>query len=202
MQVDSRTTLPLLLSAVMILVGCASSTAPATVIRTLYDPDPEGFHNILVISVTGDFESRATFERELAQTIGRDDISAAAYYTVVGRNPTLSRGLIHDAIRSREFDAIVFTRIKGQEQEELAPMRPVGFAFDLFGYDYAELNRDERIQQAQAITFVTELYSTATQQKVWAVETLSFEIATVGALITEQALTITTQLEKDGLLAR
>lgn len=188
--------------ALLVLSACASTTAPATVIRTVYDPQQQGFRNFLVISVAGEYGSRAALERELVAGIARGNISATAYYTVVGRNPQLTRAYLHDAIRARGFDAILFVRQKGQEQKELAPLRPVGAALDLFGYDYSELNRDVRLQQSAAITFVSEVYDATAQHKVWAIESLSFDKATAAELITEQAQTIAAQLRDDRLLAR
>ena len=192
----------IVLAALAILSGCAAPQTSATVIRTLYNADQPGFSNILVIGVAGDYSTRESFERQMVMELSRMGVTATAYFTVVGRSPQFTRAYIHDAIRSRGFDALVFTRQKGQEQQELAPLRPVGTAFDLFGYDYSELNRDVRIRESQAITFVTEVYDTMTQLKVWSIETLSTEVTTLDALITEQALTIADQLQEDGLLDR
>ena len=194
--------LTIVLAALAALYGCAAPAPSATVIKTLYNPDQEGFDNILVISVAGEYATRRSFERQVVMELSRMGGTAAAYYTVVGRNPQFTRAYIHDAIRSRGFDALVFTRQKGQEQQELAPLRPVGNAFDLFGYDYGELNRDVRLREAQAITFVTEVYDAQAQLKVWSIETLSTDITTLDALITEQALAVSRQLREDGLVNR
>ena len=190
-----------LLGAVL-LGACASSPEQASVIRTVYNPPENGFSNVLVIGVAGDYMSRGTFERQLSQAISDGDLVASPYYTVIGRNPQLTRALLDDAIAARMFDAVIFTRQKGQEQESLAPGRPVGSAFDLFSYDYAELNRDVRIRDARAITFITEVYATATRTKGWAIETLSTEFDSVESLLDEQVFTIAEQLDADGLLAR
>jgi hypothetical protein len=200
MQIRFHTALPFVLTMLLFLAGCATSPDPATVIRTVYDPNQDGFGNFLVISVAGDFASRAAFERELSAEISSGNVNAAPYFTVIGRNARLSRAYILDAIRVRQFDGVIFTRLKGQEQEDLAPNRPVGAALDLFGYDYDELNRDVAIQQARAITFVTEVYSTATQKKIWAIETLSIGKDTAAELISEQAFTVAEQLREDDLL--
>jgi hypothetical protein len=84
---------------------------------------------------------------------------------------------------------------------ELVANRPVGQSFDLFGYDYTELNVASPIEQASTITFVTELYPTSTRKKVWAIDTLSFDKPTATDLIDEQVATIVTQLRMDDLLA-
>ena len=81
-------------------------------------------------------------------------------------------------------------------------MRPVGGAFDLFAYDYDELNRDVSIEQSRAITFVTEVYATDTQRKIWAIDALSLNKKTAEELIAEQVVTVAQQLRQDGLLGR
>ena len=196
---------------IILLGGCASAPEPTTVIRTLYNPNVDGFDSVLVISVTGDYATRAAVERDLVASISSGSVSASAWYTVVGRRPQVTQrarqcrpdgALMQDTIRSRGYGAVLFVRQKGQEQEELAPLRPVGAAFDLFGYDYEELNRDEQIEQSRAITFVAELYDASAQRKVWAIEALSVRKNTLQELIDEQVVTIATQLREDGLLDR
>ncbi len=182
------------------LGGCASAPDPTSVIRTVYNPNVDSFDSVLVISVTGDYATRAAVERDLVASISNGGVIASAWYTVIGRRPQVARSLIQDTIRSRGYDAVLFVRQKGQEQEALAPLRPVGAAFDLFGYDYEELNRDERIEQSRAITFVAELYDASAQRKVWAIEALSVGNNTLQELIDEQVDTIATQLGEDGLL--
>ena len=198
----NRHTRRLLLTITLLVGACASAPDPATVIRTTFTRGIDGYSNILIISVAGDYQTRAAFERDLAAAISRSNVSASPYYTVVGRRPRLTRALIHDAIRNREFDAVVFTRQKGQEREELAPLRPVGPAFDLFEYDYDELNRDIGIESSRAHTFVTEVYDTATQKKVWAIDALSVSKSSAEELIAEQVATLASQLHEDGLLSR
>ena len=184
----------------LVLTACAAAPEQATVIRTVFEPVEDGFSNVIVIGVTGDYMTRGEFERQLSQAVSGGGVVASPYYTVIGRNPQLTRALLEDAIAARGFDAVIFTRQKGQEQESLAPGRPVGARFDLFGYDYPELNRDVRLRNAQSITFITEVYSSATRQKVWAIETLSTDFDSVESLINQQVATIAEQLDEDDLL--
>jgi len=187
---------------VFLLVGCASAPEPTTVIRTRYNPGIDGFNNYLVIAVTGDYATRALVERDLVNAISSGSVNASAWYTVIGRRPQVSRSLMQDSIRSRGYDAVLFIREKGQEREELAPLRPVGAGFDLFGYDYDELNLDIQIERSRAITFVAELYDAIAEQKVWAIDALSVRKETLQDLIDEQVVTIAQQLREDGLLGR
>jgi hypothetical protein len=155
---------------------------------------------LLVISVAGDYDSRALFEDRLTAAFSDSNSRIAAFYTVVGRHPFLNRTALETAILSRKYDAVLFTRLKGQEREELVANRPVGQSFDLFGYDYPELNSAMPIEQASTITFVTELYTTDSRKKIWSIDTLSFNKATATDLITEQASTVAAQLMEDHIL--
>ncbi len=196
-------TLSFIVLVLIVFAGCATAPTESTVIRTVFDmpANHAGFSNLLVISVAGDYESRALFERNLAASFVDGPARATAYYTVIGRQPHLTRTALETAILSRRYDAVLLTRLKGQEIESLVANRPVGRSFDLFGYDYTELNLASPIQQAAAITFVTELYSTENKRKIWAIDTLSFDKSTATELINEQAFTVAAQLRKDGILA-
>ena len=103
MHLTNRSIRLLILLAVTALAACASAP-PSTVFRTVYSPDPDmsGFSNILVVSVTGTYQSRAQFERELVMAMSSSEVAAAAYYTVLGRNPQLTRSNLHNAIFAAE----------------------------------------------------------------------------------------------------
>jgi hypothetical protein len=189
----------------LLVTGCTSAP-PAqspTIIRTAFNlpSGHTGFTNLLVISVAGDYGSRALFERNVAAAFADTPGQVTAYFTVVGRQPILTRTALDTAIQSRKFDAVLLTRLKGQERAELAANRPVGQSFDLFGYDYPELNPPVQIEQSPAITFVTELYSTATRKRVWAIDALSFDNETATDLINDQSSTVINQLKQDNVLA-
>ncbi len=158
------------------------------------------FSNMLVIGVAGDFQSRALFERQFVAAMADRQGKATAFHTVIGRRPYLTRIALDTAIRARGFDAVLLVREKGQDREELVPGRPVGRAFDLFGYDYAELNSGDSIEQSAAITFITELYSVAQRKKIWSIESLSFDKTSATDLINEQAAMISQQIISDRLL--
>ena len=186
---------------VLILTSCSS---PSTIIRTFSDPSvgQVRFDNVLIISVAGDFASRAQFESGIAAAFSGDDSAATAYYTVVGRNPQVSRNAIHNAIRARRFDAVLFVRLKGQDIPEAVANRPTGSAFNLFLYDYAELNTASGIQRDSTATFVSELYVADSEKKIWAIESLIFEHDSAEQVIENQVKAIAGQLRKDKLIKK
>lgn len=197
----------LLMSAVLALAlaACAElPSSPTTVFRTLakLGPDHPGFERVLIIGVAGDFESRALFERTLADSLYSSDVAALAYHTVIGRRPRLTRAALETIITARKFDAVLLTRQKGQEGRDTSAQATTGALFDLFQYDYEVLNRAESIRRAEAITFVTEIYQADTQEKVWSIDSLSYEKDDATKLIRDQAAMIAAQIRTDRLLAR
>lgn len=195
-----------LLVVLAILLNACASTAPAskaTVIRTAHDPSANGasFSNIPLIGVPGDYATRASFEDKLGKALANEELSVTPWYAVVGRRPLLTRDALMTAIRARNFDAVVLTRQKGQESGSGAPGRPVGSAFQLFEYDYPELNVASRIDKAQTIEFVTEVWRSNDLKKIWAIETLSFDKQSVNELIDEQSATIAEVLLGDNVVA-
>ena len=194
-----RLALAAIATSVLLLTSCA---APSNIIRTLRDPSVGQVHfsNVLVISVAGDFASRAQFESEIAAEFSADDAAATAYYTVVGRNPQVSRNAIHNAIRARSFDAVLFVRLKGQDDPDAVNNRPTGSAFNLFLYDYPEFNAASGFKRGSTATFVSELYVAASEQKIWAIESLLFEHDSADQVIESQVKTIAGQLREDRLI--
>lgn len=191
------------MAASLLLTACATTPQSAsTIIRTMppVAAEYQDSLNMLVISVAGDFESRQLFERLFVAATADRQGKATGYHTVIGRRPVLTRDALDAVIKSRGFDSILLVREKGQEREALAPGRPIGRNFDLFGYDYAELNSGDSIRQSAAITFIAELYSVAERKKIWSVESLSFDMATATDLIDEQAATVSRQVIEDRLL--
>ncbi len=198
MQRQVRVTLLSLIIVLAMASGCGT-TVPGSIIRTFYGVDSAApFSNVLVIGVTGEIQTRVQFEQQLAAAISGDEASATAFYTVVGRNPQLTRGILDKVVKAREFDAIILTRMKGQDRADLVANRPTGRLFDLYLYDYAELNLPASIPIGSTVSFVVEIYDTALRKKVWAIESLVFNTRSLEAVISEQAAAIAAEIIKDG----
>jgi hypothetical protein len=185
---------------VLLIASCAST--PSTIIKTFDDPSvgQVRFENVLIISVAGDFASRAQLEREISAAFSADTSAITPYYTVVGRSPQVSRNAIHNAIRSRGYDAVLFVRLKGQDVAGAIANRPTGAGFNLFLYDYPEFNTASGFKQGSTAAFVSELYVATEERKIWAIESLIFEQDSADMVIEQQAKAIAGQLRKDKLI--
>ena len=93
-------------------------------------------------------------------------------------------------------------RLKGQEQAGTAVNRPTGARFDLFTYDYPELNFPVRIDTSSTVTFVAEVYDARNATKVWSIDSLTFDNDTVESTVSEQAGIITGEILGKRLVER
>ena len=201
MQRPGRVTLLTLFAAVAMASGCGTTTPASSVIKTFNGVDGTApFTNVLIIGVAGEFPTRVRFEQELAAALSGEETAATAYYTIVGRIAPLTRVTLHNVVTVREFDAIVLTRMKGQDRSGLIPNRPTGSGFDLYLYDYEELNIPASIPIGSTVSFVVEVYDTRAKKKVWAIESLIFDSKSVDSVVSGQAAAIAGEIIRDGLV--
>ncbi len=193
---------PLFLFAMTAMVSACGASS-GSIIKTVHDVDGAApFTNVLVVSVAGSRQSRTQFELELVAAISSGDTLATPYYTVVGRHTPLTRSNVSNAVTDREFDAVLLARTQGQDQANLVSNRPTGRLFDLFHYDYEELNIPVSINTETTVSFVAEIYDARAARKVWAIESLIFKNETAAAAVSAQAAVIAAEIRKDGLFRR
>jgi hypothetical protein len=196
----NRVNLHSLLAVIAIASACATTPA-SNVIKTVHDVEGAApFSNILVVSVAGDIATRTEFEQAIASAISTEETTVTPFFTVVGRTPQLTRNILNNVVRAREFDAIILTRLQGQDRADLVPNRPTGRLFNLYLYDYAELNFPVDIEVGSTVSFVVEVYETRTAKKVWAIESWIFDSKTVESVVSEQLAAISAEILKDGLV--
>ncbi len=200
MQKPSRINL-FFLVAFLTMAGACGTTSGGNIIKTVHNIDGAApFSNILVVSVAGDIPTRTEFEQGIANAISIGATVATPFFTVVGRTPQLTRSILTDAVRAREFDAIILTRLQGQDRADLVANRPTGRLFDLYHYDYEELNIPSSIKIGSTVSFVVEVYDTRAAEKVWAIESLIFESKTVESAVAKQLAAISAAILQDGLV--
>ncbi len=201
MQRPGRVNLLTLFAAIAIASGCGTTTPASSVIKTFHEFDGTvPFNNVLIISVAGEFPTRVRFEQEFAAAFAGEETVATANYTIVGRIAPLTRVTLNTVVEARKFDAIILTRMKGQDRAGLIPNRPTGSRFDLYLYDYGELNIADSIPIGSTVSFVVEVYDTRAKKKVWAIESLIFDSKSVGSVVSDQVAAIAAEILKDGLI--
>jgi hypothetical protein len=198
----------LILTSIILLSAC--STTSTRVTKILHDPDYKKarYSNVLVITVTDNYDRRAQFERTVVSGIRQTGAQATAYYTVVGHNPPVSSSDIMNAVRARNFDAVVFTRVKRHSEDIVAKGATPeaqssvvgGSLFDLFLYDYEEYQEPKNIRMSTNVILVTQLYDAADQKNVWAIEINSSDRESTANIIESAAAAIVKHLKRDKLV--
>jgi hypothetical protein len=197
-----------LIAAALILSGCGSTTTRVT--KILHDPafKKPRYSNILVIAVADSYDNRAQFERSLVSGIRKTGAEATAYYTVLGHNPKVTSNAIQSAIRSRKFDAVLFSRAKGVTEEinvkegsaSAQATAMGGSLFNLFQYDYEEHIEPENLRLSTNVILVTQMYAAAEQKNIWAIKSSSFDRESVGQIIDSITAAVVKQLNRDNMI--
>jgi len=71
---------------------------------------------------------------------------------------------------------------------------------DFFRYDYAEYRDPMTVSTVHTVILLTDLYNVADENKIWSVESTSFDKASVYGVIDGTSRGITDQLRRDRLI--
>jgi hypothetical protein len=197
-----------LASGIILCAGCAASSSPAT----QADPGLEdaSYSNFLVIGVAGDYNNRAYFERSVVSGIRAKGSSARAFHVVAPGNKPLTREAVKVAIESGGFDAVLVSRVLDTDTDldvknsvtGTKVTRKDGGVLDLFRYDYEDLHEPMSLELKTKVKIATELYSAASEQKVWSIDSVSSATENIGQLIEDAAENVVKRLDRDDLISR
>ena len=196
----------LLIAVSVVATGCAATST------TSASPDLAklAYSNFLVIGVAGDYNNRAYFERSVVSGIRAKGSSARAFHVVTPGNKPLTREAVKDAIESGGFDAVLVSRVLDTESDlgvksavtGTKVTRKDGGVLDLFRYDYEELDEPMSLELKTKVNIATELYSAASEQKVWSIDSVSSATENIGKLIEDAAENVVKRLHRDDLISQ
>jgi hypothetical protein len=198
----------LLLTAVGLVTACSATSTRVTKILDDSDYGKMRFSNVLVIAIADNYDRRAQFERTVVSGIRQTGAQATAYYTVVGHNPPVSSSDIMNAVRARNFDAVLFTRVKDVTEDikvkNAAPgaqaVRAGDDLFDLARYNYKEYDEPQNIRLSSSVILVSQFYVPADRKNIWAIEITSSDRESVDNIVASAAAAIVKQLRRDKLV--
>ena len=190
----------LLAITALILSACAT-TRPAMEWRD------EGFSgpldNILIIAAIERSTRRRVYEDVFVDALAALKVGATPSYELMTTSMTISRETVEAAIRGKDIDAVLVTRLLGVKEEEVYhPPTHFDHHGSYHSYYMYALESDNRAyyRQFKILTLETNIYDAATKQLVWSMQSESIEPSTPRNLIEEQiALTIRT-LQARGLI--
>ena len=196
-------------SALFALAACV----PQTEVVKLYegsDVSSRQFERLLVVSVMNDTGARRRLEELIADGLASDGVAAIAGYTVTGLKPVLLQDEINAAAREAGADGILVSHMSSiSTQVDVDPdsIGPVaecraGSEAEFSLYENRELKEPESVRQAHTIAVVTNLYDTASGERLWTIQSTCFEKATMDDVLQEEARAIVRQLRTDRLVGQ
>ena len=207
-----RPTSPLIIKTVALLLtallaGCGTTATTSDDTGTSGGPP---FGNFLVIGISGDYNSRAQFERQLVGELRRLGAAARAYHAVIGSNQPITPDSVRSALETESFDAVLVTRVldtdidvsvkKDREATDATPIG--GRILNLFRYDYTDYSNPGQIDLKTKVSFAIELYDVSTEEIVWSMESSSRGEENLGLLIDRTAESIARRVSREKLIRR
>ena len=186
------------------LAGCAGTSS----VTTSADTD-QTFSNVLVITVAGDYNVRAQFERVVVSNIRATGASASAWYSVAGGNKPVEKEAVIAAIQEQDFDSVLaIRRLSGDVEMKVKKSRteidatPIGGRFlNLFRSDYTDYKKPGSINFATEALLAVEFYSAASEDIVFSFDHQTKKETNLGLLIDQTGETIVKRIDREGLLA-
>lgn len=199
------------LGLILAVTTCVAACGASGSTRSTFDgPEYSGpaFNKVLVIGVADSFNSRATFERSLAQELSGNGTTATAYYTLVDGQSAIEREAIEKLVDERGFDAVLITRVLNRDvtgsvkegSSSAKKTRRDGGVAELFRYDYEELNEPAELSLELSVIISSEVFSAATKDRVWAIESDISDSSSVGVLVLDAVEIVSRELRRDGLV--
>ncbi len=201
--------LSVLFCAALAFAACGTTSRTSS---TLEGPAYEGagFSNVLVLGIADNYNNRATFERTLVKEIESDSVAATAHYSLTKMDDEIDRASIEKLVEEGGFDAVLITRVLNREFDSKLKVgssstkvtrKDADRVADLFRYEYQELNEPVSLTTEINVIISSELFSTASRSRVWAIESDISDAESVGLLVLDAAAIVARQLRRDNMLA-
>jgi hypothetical protein len=207
---------------IWLLIGCAAvlsacSTGPQiTRIQDVPKSADTPYENILVISLLEVFESRKRLERAVVDRLADLGVEAVASTSLMKTTTPMSRKTYLAMVDKLNPDALLITQLIDSDSkvamtESASPeatynVRPT-YYFNVWEVELTEYMEPETIGFEASFVLTTELYSVASRERIWAIESKS-RIAGTGTLaenymvFLDEGKAIVDFMLKDGLIDR
>ena len=191
----------LFLALVVLLSSACAATRPVMEWRDEGLAGP--YKNLVVIAAIERSTRRRVFEDMFVQELEGTDVDVIQSYTLMTTDVAVSRETVEAAIKGKNIDAVLVTRLLGVKEEEV--YKPPS-QYDHHGNYYRyyshslEQSNPSNYRRYKILTLETDLYDTATQQLVWSMQSESIEPSTPRNLIEDQIALTIEKLNQQGLL--
>ncbi len=192
-----------------VLIGACGAQMKSTKTYDTTNDKSYKAENILVIAIAADYDSRARFERKLANELRKTGAKAAAYYSVGGGNTPIDSDSIEKLVASNGYDTVLISRVldsaavakvkKGSARAQAIRMQ--GGGVNLFRYDYETLNDPMTLDIKLDAVMSVEIFSTTSSDLIWAMQLDSSRMETIDHFISVAIDSIISRLKRDDIIS-
>jgi hypothetical protein len=203
-----------LLVAGLVLAGAACSTGPQVVVsQPVADSADVPYRNVLVVALFSSFDARRYLEKETVDRLKTLGIAATPSTSMMDTRTPVTAQTFIDMVDEIGADAVLLTQLTsyGAQQTEVdaRPEATVNYwptyYFNVFAVELTEYVEPPRLNIEHSLVLATQLYSVATREPVWGIESRSsfVEIEEDGLqyrIFEDEAEAIVRRLRRDGLV--
>ncbi|HEY5740295.1 MAG TPA: hypothetical protein VIW27_11250 [Gammaproteobacteria bacterium] len=189
-----------LVLAALLLGACATT-------RPVHEWRNDGFSgtldSVLIIAAIKRSTQRRVYEDLFAETLSTRGVTATPGYTLMTSELEISRDTVEAAIRGRDIDAVLVTRLLGIDEFETyhPPPSRVYYRSYYSYYDHALTEVGPGYyRRYKVLTIETALYDSASGELVWSMQSEAVEPSTPRPVIEDQINLTIERLAAQGLV--
>lgn len=205
----------LIIIGMLVSLGACASERHVTKVQDLSPSADAPYENVLVVALFDSFDSRKYFEKEVVRQLDAKGIKANASTALMNTKTPLTGETFVNMAEELGSDAVLVTRIldlstvtkqMDRRAEATRIFRPT-YYYNVWSVELTEYVQPQGTEYTHSLVLATQLYSVATQEPVWAIESKSkivegFEEGHEPNVIKDESTAITSRLFREGLVAR
>ena len=198
----------------MILLLSACASVQVKRVQPLAETADAPYSSVLVVSLFKSFDIRRYLEADIVTQLEARGIKAVASTSMMNTRTPVTRETFLAMVESQGSDSVLVTQLVDLETEaKLRDSRPEStynvwptYYYNVWNVELTEYVAPQSLELKQSIVLATQMYSVATKEPVWGIETstkISTNYNTRGgtAFIMDEAKKMVSYLSRDGLLA-
>jgi hypothetical protein len=187
----------------LMLIFSACSKNKTKLVATLNNPNFDGqpMRQVLVIGVMNNGLNRHVYEDTFVEQLQARGVKATASHTIIPRLDDIAdKAAFLAAIKSSGAEHVLLAVLMDQKQyipEKNTPHNNLG---NHFQYSYTNLRRPLHENKSLTVQLETSIYLAATQERLWAGSTKSYDPDSVQIILNGNTRIIMEALKQYGLL--
>lgn len=201
MKQNSVKWLGCLLSFVFLIISCTGTELTHKHVNEAYRGNPVS--NILVIAITGNEDSRRSFERKFVAQLKAAGVEAISSEEAIPMPPNLElkKEAIINAVKHFKNDAVIITHLIDREEKETFTRGD-----DYYGFYHSRYRGSYRYdpgysRKSKTVRLETNLYNVKTEQLIWSGQTKTISKDSKDEIINDVIKVVVHDLQNNKLIS-